>query len=1012
MTMKKFWFCFILILLYLTVQGQNNQYNNAIPGKNSTPPDRSVQWVDSVFYSLTPDERISQLIMIAAYSNRDQMHIAEISYLIQTFNPGGIIFFQGGPIRQANMTNFFQMVAKTPLLIGIDGEWGLNMRLDSTFGFPRQMMLGAVTNNQLIYDMGWEIANQMKALGIHVNFAPVVDINSNPKNPVISNRSFGEYRENVTQKGISYMKGMQDNGLLAVAKHFPGHGDTQTDSHFSLPIINHTFQRLDTVELFPFRALIKNAVSGIMVAHLHIPSLDPRPNTASTLSENIIKNLLRKEMKFNGLIYTDALNMQGVSAFNKPGELEVKALQAGNDILLMPSDAGIAIQAIKKAIREGVLSQSQIDSSCRRVLLAKYKAGLSNYKPVELDKLILAIQSKKATTIQRKLATSAITIVKNDFSLLPLQKLDTLKIAVVLAGTDQTNLFTETMSLYKSIDCYFLPNSIDSSITDSLLFSLRHYNLIIGSIHNTNSQPQRNYGILPSAIHFFDTLATLRKVILHVPATPYALSLFKNIYNFQSIIVSYHDIPVTQEYSAQLIFGGIPAKGHLPVTASVFPVNTYFQTPASYRLQYAQPEEININSSALNAVDSIVAEAIKAKAIPGCQVLAAKDGVVFYNKSFGYHAYDTIRKVKNSDLYDLASLTKITGTMPAIMKLYQEGEIRLKGKLSNYLHTLKKTNKKDITLIDILTHQARLQPFIPMYMQVLEPEKQNEKLTSPAFSATYSIKLSNALFGNANTKYRNNLIIKKPDIEHGILVADDMYLSNSYTDSIFVTINKSELLKEKQYKYSDLGFIYLYQLIEQKTRTAMNEYVDKYFYQKLGAETMGYLPLNHIDRNRIVPSENDQFFRKQIIQGYVHDPTAAMLGGVSGHAGVFANANDLAKLMQMYLNKGTYGGDKFFEPSTIEYFTSCPFCEHHNRRGIGFDKPEMESANGPTCQCVSAKSFGHSGFTGTYTWADPETGLLFIFLSNRVYPDATNNKLVELNIRTRIHEVFAKAIGK
>jgi beta-glucosidase-like glycosyl hydrolase/CubicO group peptidase (beta-lactamase class C family) len=1008
--MKKLWICFFCLLISFTVQGQKNQQTSIPLSKTEIKVDQSAHWVDSVFNSLTPDERISQLIMIASYSNRNQMHTAEISYLVQTFNLGGIIFFQGGPIRQANMTNYFQMVAKTPLLIGIDGEWGLSMRLDSTFGFPRQMMLGAITNNQLIYDMGREIAHQMKALGIHINFAPVVDINSNPKNPVISNRSFGEYRENVTQKGLSYMKGMQDNGLLAVAKHFPGHGDTQTDSHFTLPIINHDFQRLDSIELFPFRELIKNDVSGIMVAHLHIPSLDPTPNIASTLSGNIIKKLLRKEMKFDGLIYTDALNMQGVSAFNKPGELEVKALQAGNDVLLMPSDPGIAIQAIKKAIRDGILNQSQIDSSCRRVLIAKYKAGLNNYKPIDLDSLKISINSKKASIIQRKLATSAITIVKNNFNLVPLQKLDTLKIAVVLAGTDQTNIFTETMGLYKNFDCYFLPNNIDSAQTDSLLFSLRHYNLVIGSIHNTNSQPQRNFGILPSSIGFFDTLATLRKVILHIPATPYALSLFKNIYNYQSIIVSYHDIPVTQEYSAQLIFGGIPAQGHLPVTASIFPVNTSIQTPAKFRLQYALPEEININSIQLNAVDSIVAEAIRVNAIPGCQVLAAKDGVVFYNKSFGYHTYDTIREVKNSDLYDLASLTKIAGTMPAIMKLYQDGEIRLKAKLSNYLHTLKKTNKKNITLIDILTHQAGLQPFIPIYMQVIEPVNRNEKLTSSTFSATYSIKLSNSLYGNTNTKFRNNLITQKPDIEHGILIADDMYISNSYADSIFAVINKSELLKEKQYKYSDLGFIYLYRLVEQKTRTAMNEYVDKYFYQKLGAETMGYLPLNHIDRNRIVPTENDQFFRKQTIQGYVHDPTAAMLGGVSGHAGVFANANDLAKLMQMYLNKGSYGGEKFFEPSTVEYFTSCPFCEHNNRRGVGFDKPEMKSENGPTCQCVSEKSFGHSGFTGTYTWADPETGLLYIFLSNRVYPDASNNKLVELNIRTRIHEVFAKAI--
>lgn len=1002
--MNKFLIGLSFILLYIPVSGQKTE-------QSIQKPQTSIRWVDSVLYSLTPDERISQLIMIAAYSNRPPSHIAEVSYLVQTFNLGGVIFFQGGPAREAFMTNYFQRSAKTPLLIGIDGEWGLSMRLDSTFGFPRQMMLGALTDNSLIYDMGREIANQMKALGIHVNFAPVVDINSNPLNPVISNRSFGENKFNVTQKGISYMEGMQDNGLMAVAKHFPGHGDTHTDSHLTLPVIEHDLVRLDTMELYPFKELIKKNISGMMVAHLNIPALDPKPNTASTLSPRIITDLLRKSMGYDGLIFTDALNMLGVAAYNKPGELEVKALLAGNDVLLMPADPAIAIQAIKKAIRDGQLRQSQIDSSCRRVLLAKHKAGLDKYKPIDMATLPAKLNTKEATLIQRKIAASAITIAKNAFNIIPLQRIDTLKIAVVLSGTNQPNQFTETLGLYKNFDCYYLPYAMDSAKIDSMLFSLRHYNLVIGSIHNTSSLTSRNYGILPSAISFFDTLATLRKLILHLPATPYALSMFKNIYNYQAIIVSYHDIPVTQELSAQIIFGGLPAQGKLPVTASVFPVNSGFTTEQT-RLRYAIPEEININSSKLAGVDSIVMDAITKKAMPGCQVLAAKDGVVFYNKSFGYHTFDTVRRVKNSDIYDLASLTKITGTLPAIMKLYDENEIKLKSRLSTYFHELKKTNKKDITLIDILTHQAKLQAFIPFYLKLIEPVTPGEKLIASTASASNNIKLSASSYGNSNTRFRNGFVIRKPDIEHGIPIADDMYLSNSYVDSIYITIANSALLKEKQYKYSDLGFIYLYKLIEMKTKTALNEYDDKNFYQKLGAETMGYLPLNRFERDRIVPTENDQFFRKQIIHGYVHDPAAAMLGGVSGHAGVFSNANDLAKLMQMYLNKGMYGGERFINEETVDYFTSCPFCEEHNRRGIGFDKPEMNSANGPTCQCVSAKSFGHSGFTGTYTWADPESGLLYIFLSNRVYPDAENNKLVELNVRTRIHEVFTKALGE
>jgi beta-glucosidase-like glycosyl hydrolase/CubicO group peptidase (beta-lactamase class C family) len=976
-------------------------------GKYITNPK---DWVDSTFNSLTPDQRIAQLLMVAAYSNRDQAHISEISCLIETHNIGGIIFFQGGPYREAAMTNFFQSCTKTPLLIGIDGEWGLNMRLDSTLWFPRQMMLGAIENNRLIYDMGAEIANQMKALGIHINFAPVVDINNNPLNPVISNRSFGEDKYKVTEKAIQYMKGMQDNGLFTVAKHFPGHGDTYSDSHTSLPLISHSFQRIDSMELFPFRELIKNNVDGIMIAHLQIPSIDTATNTASTLSHNIVTKLLRDSLKFEGLIFTDALNMKGVSGFYAPGELEVKALQAGNDILLMPADVTKAISSIREAINQGILSQSQIDSSCIKVLRVKYKMGLNHLKPVNLAEINEKLYSRKAQAIQRKIVESAITLVKNTDEIIPLKNLDSLRIAVVLAGTDTLNSFTQALSLYKNFDCHYLPKSYDSARIDSFIYMLRHYNLLLVSVHNTSSLPIRAYGIKPATIAFIDTLASIKKTVLLLPATPYALSYFKNINFMQSVIVSYHDTPETQEKAAQLIFGGIPARGNLPVTASIFPYNTSWRTPAKYRLRYALPEELGISSGKLNQIDSIIESAIQQKAMPGCQVLAAKDGAVFYMKSFGFHTYDSLQPVHNTDIYDIASLTKIAGTLPAIMRLYENHDIKLKNKLSAYLHELKKTNKKDITLIDILTHQAGLQPYIPFYLNLLQPINAGEKLMSSANTNGYTIKISSTSYFNAKTQYKNNLITSKPDIEHGILVADDMYLTNSYTDSIFKIINNSDLLKEKQYKYSDLGFYYLYTLIERITKTSLNEYVDNNFYKKLGSETMGYLPMNKFGIDKIVPSEDDKYFRKQLVHGHVHDQGAAMLGGICGHAGVFSNANDLAKLMQMYLNKGSYGDIQFFEPSTVDYFTSCPFCETNNRRGIGFDKPDLKLKNGPTCQCVSTKSFGHQGFTGTYTWADPETGLLYVFLSNRVYPDASNNKLAELNVRTRILEVLTEAI--
>jgi beta-N-acetylhexosaminidase len=971
----------------------------------------SSPWVDSVFHSLTPEQKIGQLMMIGAWSNRGQKHVDEICEQIRDYHIGGLIFFQGGPVRQAQLTGLYQSLSKTPLLIGIDGEWGLAMRLDSTMLFPRQMMLGAIQDNNLIYEMGYEIANQLKALGVNINFAPVVDVNNNPQNPVISNRSFGENKYLVADKGIAYMMGMQDNGILTTAKHFPGHGDTNEDSHLTLPVLPFNYNRLDSIELYPFRQLIQKNVGGIMVGHLFVPALDSLKNTPATLSAKIITNLLKEKLGFKGLVFTDALNMKGVTDFYKEGELEVRAIEAGNDVLLMPADVGKAIAAIKCAIREGCIRQSQIDSSCRKILAAKEWAGLNKCASIDLGSLSKKLNSPIAQVIQRKIAASGLTLVQNKNNILPLKQLDTLRMAVVLIGTDSTDQFSKTLSLYKDLDCFYLPKQADSLYTDSLLYSLRHYNMVIASVLNTDSRFTQNFGIAPNVAPFLEKLVNARNTILNLFATPYALNQFKDVEKFKAVLISYQDQPAIEDYSAQMIFGAIGAKGKLPVTASIFPQSTGINTPDGLRLSYELPEEINIDSRKLADIDSIAVDAIRKGAMPGCQVLAAKNGVVFYQKSFGYHTYDKIQPVLNTDIYDIASITKIAGTLPAVMKLYDENKLDIKAKLSTYLPDLKKSNKKNTLILDVLTHQARLQPFIPFYLRTIEPENPKEKLLSNTWSKTYSLKVSPGLYANKNTTYREGLYSDVPDIEHGLQVADNLFLANSYADSIYQISKESKLLPVKKYEYSDMGFYYMYWIIEKITKKALNEYDETNFYSKLGATTLGYLPLNRFEKERILPTEDDQLFRKQLIQGYVHDPGAAMMGGVCGHAGVFSNANDLAKLMQMYLNKGSYGGEQYIKPSTIEYFTSCPFCSTHNRRGIGFDKPDLTIKNGPTCQCVSEKTFGHQGFTGCVTWADPETGLLYIFLSNRVYPDASNPKLIQLNVRTRIQEVLAKAIS-
>jgi beta-glucosidase-like glycosyl hydrolase/CubicO group peptidase (beta-lactamase class C family) len=966
-----------------------------VPFKEPIKYELHTPWVDSVFNSLSAEERIAQLMMVTAYSNRDQKYIDDILLLIKKYNVGGIIFFQGGPMRQAAQTNLYQSYAKTPLMISIDGEWGLSMRLDSTMSFPRSMMQGAITDDSLIYQMGREVALQMRAMGIHINFAPVVDINNNPRNPVINNRSYGENKYAVARKALMYMKGMQDYGLITTLKHFPGHGDTDNDSHLTLPLICADTTRLDTLELFPFKQLFAENAGGVMVAHLSIPSIDTTPNLPSSLNPKVVTNLLKQKMGFNGLVFTDALSkMRGVTDYFKPGEIELKALQAGVDVLLMPQDVPKAIKYIQEAVLAGTLRQSQIDSSCRKVLAAKEWLRLKHYYKVNLKKLKDQLSTPEANVVQRQIISSAITLVQNQNNIVPLKSIDTLRMACVLLGTDAPTKFSETLSLYGKIDCFYLPKKADSAYNDTLVKLLKPYNLLIAGVVNTDYKPTKNFGIAQNAIRLLDSLVLNKDIILDLFATPYSLSYFSHIDKYKAVLVSYEDLPVVQDYSAQAIFGAIPLKGKLPVSAGQFPLNAGIETSKTIRLAYKLPEEIGIDSKQLSEIDTIVMDAIRHQAMPGCQVLAAKNGVVFYNKAFGKFTYDSAGHiVTTNDLYDIASITKIAATLPMLMKLYDEDKIDLKASLGDYLPELKNTNKYNAQLIDVLTHQAKFEPFIPFYLDLLEPVNSEEKL-SPT-----------------NVKFRKGLVTKTKDDYHTIQIADSLYLLTSYADTIWNQTHASPLLSSKKYVYSDIDFYYLYRIAQRFSSQPFNKEVDSLFYSKLGANNMGYLPLSRFSRTIIAPTENDMLFRRQVITGYVHDQGAAMLGGVCGHAGVFANANDVAKLMQMYLNGGSYGGQQFIEPSTIGQFTQAPFAMSGNRRGIGFDKPERGSKSGPVCDCVSEYSFGHSGFTGCLTWADPQTGLLYVFLSNRVYPDASNKKLASMDVRTRIQEVLANAIN-
>jgi len=975
---------------------------------------RSVEeeWVDSVFNSLTKEERIAQLFMIDVYPRQNEYHFRNIESLIRKYNVGGLIFFQGSPTQYARLSNRFQETAKTPLLIAMDGEWGLSMRMDSTVKYPKQMMLGAIQDDRLLFDMGFHIAEQLKRVGIHVNFAPVADVNNNPGNPVINMRSFGEDRANVAKKSILYMAGLQDNNVLAVAKHFPGHGDTDTDSHEVLPLIPHNRQRLDSIELFPFKKVISSGAGGVMVAHLSVPALEPRINIPSSLSPLIVDSLLKKDMRFKGIVFTDAMTMGGISEHYKSYDANLLAIKAGNDILLMPEEIPKTISIIQKEIRKGRISQEEIDSRCKKILAAKYWAGLKDYKPSKVKNLLNDLNQPEFRLQNRKLVEASITLLENKNELIPLNRLDTLKIASITIGGNRENEFSETLGRYLPVKNYHLPHDASESDIKKIIGSLSGFNLIIVSIQGTDMRFTRKYGIPSFATGFVDSIVKTNHVILDLFANPYALAYFNNLKLTEGLIVSYEDNELTRSLSAQLIFGVIPAKGILPVTASKdYPLRSGIMTKTVNRLKYSIPIEAGIDQHYLEKIDSLALNAIAAKATPGCQVLIARNGIVFYQKAFGYHTYRRKMPVHNTDLYDLASITKIAASMPAIMKLSEQNLIDIDKKIADYLLYLDTTNKKDVTIKDILLHQSRLKAWIPFYIKTLEPLYPGQHFASNRLSESYPIKISNNYYVNKHLKYIENYYSRTSSEEFPVKVADNLYMNKTLLDTIWSDIASSELNGNEGYKYSDLGFYWLYKIIEDLVQTKFENYLDSAFYSTMGAWSLCFNPLNRFDKSLVTPTENDLVFRKQIIHGYVHDMGAAMLGGVCGHAGLFSSANDLAKIMQMFLNGGEYGNIRYLDKKTIEYFTRCPDCKNGNRRGIGFDRPEPDTTkNGPSSRLASVTSYGHTGFTGTIAWIDPEQELVYIFLSNRIYPEITNNKLVELNVRTEIQDVIYSAI--
>jgi len=901
-----------------------------------------VKWVDSLMTKMNLDQKIGQLFMVAAFSNKDKKHTDFIENLITKHHLGNLVFMQGTSEGHAILINKYQSISEFPMLIAIDGEWGLNMRIKNTINYPYNMALGAIRDDKMITEFGRRIGRHIKRVGIHVNFAPVVDINTNPKNPIIGNRSFGEDKYDVTEKSLQFVKGIQSEGVMACAKHFPGHGDTSQDSHKTLPMVDFSADRIDKVELYPYYKLFNAGLGSIMTAHLSIPSLEPNPQLPTSLSYNVVTKIAKERMNFKGLIFTDALNMKGAANFAKPGEIDLHAFMAGNDILLFPE---------------------------------KYWAGLNNYQPAVIEDISKDVNAMDDMVFNQKLVENSITMIKNN-GVLPINNLGNNKIAYVKLGKGKDSKFISRLKDYTKVDV------ISGKNLDDVLNRLKGYKTVIVGFH-TSTGAYASYKIPEEELVKLQSIARKHKVILDIFASPYSLLRFKSFTNIDAILVSYQSSDLAHDVSAQMIFGALDIKGKLPVNINEeFPLNYGLYLSNINRLGYALPEEVGLDSYKLNRIDSIAKVVIDSAMAPGLQVLVARHGKIVYRKNFGYYTYDKKKKVTNESIYDLASVTKILGGLPMIMKAEEEGKFNLDTPLGDIMPVLKNSNKDTVTVKEALSHYAKLKPYIPYYRVLVEGK--NNDLMPKYFHNTKSSKYS-------------------------IKVASNIYLRTDYLDTIFQLIAEAPQRDKLEYKYSGLPFYLFKDYMEKEYKEPLDKLNDENFYAPLGATTLTYNPLNKFPKSLIVPTENDDFFRHQLLQGTVHDEGAAMMGGVSGNAGLFANSNDVAKMMQMYLQKGYYGGRSYLKPETVDMFNKRYFEEEGVRRGLGFDKPQLDDAMA-TCGCVSFKSFGHSGYTGTYTFVDPETEIVYVFLSNRVYPTRNNNKLGREDIRPKVQGLIQEAI--
>ena len=928
------------------------------------------KWVDSVYTSLTLEEKVSQLFI--NWVSPEQSDFNVIRKLVEEDKIGGLIFSIGTTNSHIEWLNKFQTIAKTPLLVSMDAEWGPSQRLTDVFAHPWNMTLGAIQDNSLVRDISKRMAEQNKALGIHYNFSPSVDVNNNSKNPIIGNRSFGEDPNNVYLKAKAYIQGHKDAGVFTSIKHFPGHGDTDKDSHKTLPVINGDIKRLNNVELYPFRRLIEDGIAeSIMLAHLSVPALDKK--YPSSLSYKTVNNLLRDDYEFNGITITDALDMKGV--LQDPNiNVDLRAFEVGNDIILMSTNVSQGVKLISESFKKGKISESRLSSSVKKILSLKAKSNLKNFKNISTENILSKVNTSKDTLLYSKAMRSAITLVKNTNNILPLTN-NKKYLHVAFGENDRGDHLYDKMNKYLNVDTY-----TNDDITP--LFIKTKYDGILISYHGSSKSPYASNIIPKEIVEKINSISVNNNVVLNLFLNPYSLNSFKSIENFESIVIGYQNNMISQEVLADLLFGVSSFKGKIPVSNNFFKVNHGLTFSKKNIIGFSRPSYEGFDTARLSYLDSIAKNAIDSMMTPGIQMLVSRKGKIVYNKSFGYHTYEKVNKLENNHVFDLSSITKILATMPLLLQEFDNKNISLETNLSELFPKKKLNEKASISIKEMLSHYARLRPWIPFYEETLNrKEKPKSRFYKSNSKSTFSTQVS-----------------------------ENLFLKSNYREKIFKSILDSELRDSLEYKYSDLPFYFLKFWFEDLYNKPLNILANERIFETLGLKRTMFNPHESISLEEIVPSERDDFFRHSKLHGYVHDEGAAMLGGISGHAGLFSNAYEVAIVLQAMIQKGSYNNQRLFSENSFNTFNYCYYCDNDNRSGVGFDKPQVEGKHGSTFGGVSMNSFGHYGYTGSIAWADPDEEIIFIFLSNRTYPTRENTLLQTSNIRTRAQEIVYKSL--